>query len=89
MEKTMCKLCRRRHLASEPHVLPPVTKPVAPNPLVTRKVTPVTKTVTLPRVPANTVTVIVTQGEPCPTCGRSGPMSEAEKQRRYRERRRG
>ncbi len=31
--------------------------------------------------------VLPTPGEPCPACGRKVPMSGAERQRRYRERR--
>ncbi len=31
--------------------------------------------------------VLPTPGEPCPTCGRKVPLSGAERQRRYRERR--
>ena len=89
MEKPMCKLCQHRHWGGGPHVPSPVTKAVTPSPLVTRKVTPVTETVTLPQVPANTVTVIVTPGGPCPTCGQKVPLTPAEKQRRYREGQRG
>ncbi len=47
---------------------------------VTKRVTTVTKPVT----PAVNVTESVT-GE-CPTCGRPYPLSNAERQRRYRER---
>lgn len=74
MEKPMYKLCGHRHLPGEPHVL----TGVGPRGIVTRTVTR----------PAR-VTPSVTPGKPCPTCGHDWPMTGAQRQRRYREAKRG
>lgn len=81
-----CEKCLVSYSQWEGHECP--SDAMTPVNKVTEAVTPpdkVTQTVTPEQPMSRDVTEIVTAHE-CPTCGRPYPMSNAERQRRYRER---
>lgn len=56
---------------------------------VTPAVTPVTNSVTPRLAKPIAVTGSVTPGQPCPTCGHTAPLTPAQKQARYRQKKAG